>query len=180
MTGLPTAEQLKKLPLRAIAAYTARAARRVLPELRGAVDDNIIEEALSLVENVASIEHLDLLDAASAALVASRTVGEAISLRGRQDIAVLSIFSAACTAHLLLMSAFEQHRAGRYAASAGREAERTARDSVAALDEPMATAAAEAARTDYETLLKTFGEHETVVVGDPIDLSETSFLGALM
>jgi hypothetical protein len=40
------------------------------------------------------------------------------------------------------------------------------------LDEPASTAAIAAARRDCEILRARFGEHDQIVVGEPIDLSE--------
>ena len=183
MVGLPTAEQLEKLPLRAVAAYVARATRRVLPKLCGIVDDDIAEEAISIPERVASCERLDPADASSALQAAELMAKTAArTVRSQKYRAPLTICFGTLTAELLLRAAFQKdtERAARYARRAARAAARTADRVVRTLDEPMATAAAEAVRTDYETLLRTFGEHQSVVVGDPIDLSAASLLGPLM
>ena len=172
MGNLPTIEELQKLPLRAIAAYAARAARRVRPVLRGVVDDGLVEEVLSIVESVVSAEDLDQLDASSAMFAASRIIGASRSIQksDSQAYAVMCLFDAARTAYSVLQCVDYPHRESHYAAYAASAAECAAGDYVA-LDEPAATLAAKAARADYEMFLKTQGQHETVTVGRPIDLS---------
>jgi len=180
MINLPTVEELQRLPLRAIAAYAARAARRVRPVVSGVIEDDIIEEALSVIENVAPAERLDLLDAASACLAASRVGGAADALTtSTQQLAAIGIMSAAGTAYAVLQGAMEPKRRGYYAGHAARGADRAAR-TCDVLEETTARAAVEAARRDYEVLLKRSGGDEDVTVGDPIDLSEASMLGRLM
>jgi hypothetical protein len=174
---------LQRLPLRAIAAYAARAARRVEPRLRGAIDCDIIEHAVSLLENVASSEHLDRLDVASALLAASRAAGAAVAAPAMLEIhlAANCITGAAMTAYHILESTLEPpERVERHAAYAADAAEWMAACADDVLGELGAGAADAAAQKDYEILLKTFGEHDVVTIGDRIDLSETSLLGPIM
>ena len=183
--SLPTAQQLGRLPLRAIAAYAARAARRAQTVLCGIIQENILEDAISIVEKTASLEKPDLPDAASAALANSHVMGAAISLKRPQEHhAVMSIHYATHTATLVLLVIQDleknRDREVRYAARAGQTAAKAAEGAVDALDQPMATAAASAAWKDYAALSKRFGEHDTVVVGEPIDLSDISFWGTLV
>jgi hypothetical protein len=181
MSDLPTVEQLQRLPLRAIAAYAARAARRVRPLLQGVIDDSVVADILSIVESVVSAENFDRLDSPSVLRAAARLMGASapIEKSDSQCLAVMCLNRAALTAYAVLQGAAEPERASYYAAYAASGAEGAASDLVA-LDEPAATAAAKAARADYEMLLKMLGEHDTVTVGRPIDLSEGSFLGALI
>jgi hypothetical protein len=46
----------------------------------------------------------------------------------------------------------------------------------AVVDENVAKAVIDAACNDYEILLRTFGEHEDVILGHPIDLSDEWWL----
>ena len=172
MADLPTIEELQKLPLRAIAAYAARAARRVRPVLQGVVDDGLVEEILSIVESVVSAEDLGQIDASSAMFAASRIVGasQSIQISDSQILAVMCLVGTARTAYAVLQCVDNPDRESRYVAYAASAAECAAGDYVA-LDEPAATLAAKAARADYEMFLKTQGQHETVTVGRPIDLS---------
>ena len=175
MSELPTIEELQKLPLRAIAAYAARAARRVRPVLRGVIDDGLVEEILSIVERVVSAESFDRFDASSALYAASPILRQSVSIQtsNSQTLAVMSLVAAAQTAYAVLQylhCVSEPDRASHYAVYAASAAESAAGDYVA-LDEPAATLAAKAARADYETFLKTQGQHDTVTLGRPIDLS---------
>ncbi len=180
MTGVPTAQELEKLPLRAIAAFAARAARRVEPELHGVIEDEILREALAIVENVASGETIDLPRPRLALVAAARVVEAAVPLDTRErHVAALAINSSALVAYAVLSGMSDPSKLRYYAEYAAREAERAARRA-ARLGETVSLAATEGARADYETLLRLFGEHQTVVVGDPVDLSARSPLGALM
>ena len=180
MTTLPTAGQLQRLPLRAVAAYAARAARRARIALVGVMGDEIIEEALSIVEDVASAARIDQLDSASAALAASR-VAEAMGglNTAHERRASLCICAAARTAYAILQAADQPARTQHYAAYAARSAHSVA-NSTDLLGEAMGITAAKAARADYEMLLRTFGECESVHFGEPMDVSDSSILGRLM
>ena len=70
--SLPTAQQLAKLPLRALAAYAAKCARRGTASLRGVLDDELIELPLRLAEEFATRRELDHSDGIAAPLAASR------------------------------------------------------------------------------------------------------------
>src|SRR5437868_1404173 len=70
--SLPTAEQLGRLPLRAVVAYAARTARRLSSELRGIVADQILDDLLKLVELVATTDPVSKVDKASLIRAAER------------------------------------------------------------------------------------------------------------
>lgn len=187
MTGLPSAEQLQRLPLRAVVIYAVRSARRVLPALPANMDDCVVEEALMLAEAVTSTESLQRLDPSPIHLATARVleaflVQKELEERRPGEIrAVLSINSATRAAAAVLSAACESDRpdrVARHAAYVARAAEATA-GRVDILGETMAAAANVAAARDYEILLKTFGEHEPSVIGDPIDFSVDSLLGTL-
>jgi hypothetical protein len=54
--SLPVAKDLEKLPMRAVLAYAARSARRCSSELRGAVADELLQNALAHIETTSTIE----------------------------------------------------------------------------------------------------------------------------
>jgi hypothetical protein len=144
------------------------------------MDDDIVEQALSIVENVASTDRLNRLDASSALLAASDVVRANVALNTpKTRLAAMCMFSAARTAYAVLQGASERKPSSYYASYAARAAASVA-NAVDVLDEPAAVLATRAARRDYETLLKVLGESETVTVGEAIDLSEASFLGPLI
>jgi hypothetical protein len=180
MYDLPTIAQLEKLSLRALAAYAARAARRVWPLLRGVVGDTLVEEILSIAEAVASTENLGRLDSPSAMFAASRLSAASISIEksASQTLAVMSMIAAARTAFAVLCCVSIPDRAFSHAAHAASAAELAAKE-WRALDEPAATQAAQAAIADYETLLKAHARTETNIFGAPIGLDEDSLLGPL-
>lgn len=179
MTNLPSAKQLERLPVRAVLAYAARAARRMSVELRGTVEDETFQEALSIAESVASAARLDQLGAAAGAFAAARVAGTLGAIATRQGyLAALSIMDVAGAASNAVLAAVVEKGARESATYVARAAEQAA-SRFDILEEPMAAAAIQAARRDYEILLRNFGEHEAVVIGDPIDLSESSLLGPL-
>ena len=175
MGDLPTIEQLQKLPLRALAAYAARAARRARPVLRGVIDDSLVEDILSIVESVVSAEDLGRFDSCSALDAGSRMLKASVSIQksDTQTLAVLCLFRTARAAYAVLQyvhDVADPDLASCSAAYAANAAEGAARGHVAH-DELAATLAAKAARADYEMFLKTQGQHDTVTLGRPIDLS---------
>lgn len=182
LSALPTAEELKRLSLRAIVAYAFRAACRVRPMLRDSVEDEIIEKALSFGGQIVSAESFDHLNIAQAVdnmadITAATIELEPLALR----IAARSIRLVAWGAYMVLnvidsASSSERRlrdleRAAKASAAAGR--------AVCALDEPFRSRAIAATRRDYETLLKEFGVHEEGQMGEPIDASEKGILGPL-
>ncbi len=177
MALLPSHVQLQRLPLRAIDAYAARAARRIRSVLRDAIDDKIVDDALSIVESVASVDHLDRQQAASAAFSASKIAGAAANLKMQKretHLAVFCLLATTRTACAVLLGALEPSRVAHYAAYAARAAAQAASCAGKILDGDTATAGHDAIARDYEKLLGAFGEHENVIVGQPIDLSATS------
>jgi len=176
---LPSAEQLQRLPLRAVAAYAARAARRVQPAVHGFIDDDIIEGAVSIVETIASAHFLECVDPASVPLAASRVAAAAADAPRIPEVhlALMAILRALDTAIEVLGTIEAPNRSRYYAGRAAQKAERVARAAADVFDKSAAAAADAAARTDYDSLVKIFGEHDDVLLGDPIDLSESSPLG---
>ena len=172
MGGLPTAEQLAKLPLRAIAAYAARCARRRGLLLRGAIADEIIESPLKITEKLASVRELDYSDGVTVALAAKRLAAEMDDLPSHQARAALGLFRLMHVVGGIITVA--QGRADpqhihNQIVDAARAAAAIPDSDV--IDES-AVAARIAAMHDYEILLRSFGEHDRLVLGEPIDLSD--------
>src|SRR5262249_2862293 len=70
--SLPTADQLSRLPLRALVAYAARNARRRSYELRGIVADQVLDDVLKLIELVSTADSISELDKPSVIRAAER------------------------------------------------------------------------------------------------------------
>jgi hypothetical protein len=177
--SLPTANELEKLPMRAVAAYAARSARRCSSGLRGVVADDILENALRKFDTVATTEFIGDVDPASVASASGR-ITEAYSsapddVKSREKACVVfSLMEAALTAMRVLFAATDPTNARREMRSAARSAERAVRSAIradpgiGARDRSDAAATADAARQDYELLLREYGEHDGFVVGDPV------------
>ena len=172
MTGrMPTAQDLEKLPIRAVVAYASRTARRLSSKLRSVIADDILDDALRLVDSVSMSYSIGDVDAASV-LRASARVVEAYSAVPEEmkslekSRIVFSMVEAAQSAMRAVEAAADPANARHQMKYAAGAAQRATRD-FAALDEG-AAAAAEAARRDYETLLAAYGEHEEPMLGDPV------------
>ena len=182
MTRLPTEAEIKKLTLRAIAAYAARCARRGSATLRPTIPDAIIEAPLHTIEKYASVIILDRSDMISVCSAGFRVSQVMSTLVGKQKCAALCLTALIVTVRGLHEAAryLENRKDPVYAQGAFLRAikEAAAIPSFAsdALDEPAATAAMKAARRDYEVLSKHFGGHQEIVLGEPIDLSNEWWL----
>src|SRR3989304_9539293 len=163
-TLLPTADELQKLPMRAVVAYAARNARRLSSALRGIVAEPILDDALRAVDTVWRTHSIAEIDRA-AIVAASQRVAEAYAAAPagmkspERFLLVFSLVNAALAAVDTIEAAAHpgsaRHQMERAAAEAQKAASR-----IAALDKRAATTAAEAARNDYELLLKSCGGHE--------------------
>jgi hypothetical protein len=172
LTPLPTAQELEKLPLRAVVAYAARTSRRLSAELRGIVADDILEDALRLVEAVPAAEVMAGVDKASViravGKVAAAYADAPTNLKSVVRFhTVFSMTHAAETAMFAIIAATDPDNAHHQMKLAADEAERAVR-SIEVLNSTAARAAIKAARQDYEILLRESGGHEEVVIGAPI------------
>lgn len=170
---LPTAEELARLPLRAVVAYAARTARRVSSELHGVVPDQLLDEALRLVEAVSAIDQIEQVDKASLVHAGERVVtAYAAAPAGvkspQRFLMVFSVVQAGLAAVYAILAALNPGSARHQMKRAAQDAERAARP-IRALSAAGSLAAMQAARRDYETLVREYGEHDEVVIGDPID-----------
>jgi hypothetical protein len=170
--SLPTAEQLEKLPLRAIVAYAARNARRLSSKLRGIVPDQVLDEVLQLMESVSTFNPIGEVDkravTRSAERITSAYVDAPEDLKSLKTFRIVFALShAATTAAFALIAAADPVRANPERKVAAEEAQQTVRP-IDVLQKKAADAARSAARRDYDILVREYGEHEEVVVGEPI------------
>ncbi len=178
MTTLPTANQLERLTLRAIAAYAARSARRGSAPLRGIVEDNIIEAPLRVTEGVASVRELDESVKVSIPLAASCVVKAMAALETPQMRVAALCLTRAARVSLAVLEAVRSEPpvlpgwARTQIGHASHAAAPIPDNAAFALGDPWATTVIHAARSDYEILLQEFGEHTDVVLGEPIDFSD--------
>jgi hypothetical protein len=170
--SLPTAEQLEKLPLRAVVAYAARTARRLSSRLRGVVADEILDDMLWLVELVSTTDLISEVDKTSVIQAAERVAAAYAdapsSLKSLEKFRIVfSLGHAAEAALFALLAATEPVYASDNRKLAAEEAYHAVRP-VGALSRRAANAAMEAARHDYDILLREYGEHEGIVIGEPV------------
>jgi hypothetical protein len=171
--SLPTVKELEKLPLRAVVAYAARTARRISSELRGIVADDILEDALRHVETVLTADLIGEIDQASVISAGERVAAAyadaPASVKSPQsDLKVFSLVQAALAAMYAIEGACDPSNARHQIKRAAQAAQRAVR-CIQALDSSVASVVGEAARQDYNILLRKYGEHDKVVIGDPID-----------
>jgi hypothetical protein len=170
---LPTAEQLEKLPMRAVIAYAARTAHRVSSEFRGIVADDILDDALRQVDIVSTTHLLREVDPASVITANERVIAAYVtapaSMKSVEKFQLLfSLVHAALSAMNVLLAVANSSSARHQMNRAAQEALRTVRPLETATFET-ASAMIDAAKRDYELLLRKYGEHDEVVIGDPID-----------
>jgi len=172
-TPLPTAEELEKLPMRGVVAYAARTARRLSSALRGVVADDILDQLLRLVDTVSTTNLIGEVEQHPVAIAVQR-LAEAYAaapsgMTSRETFrAVFSLTHAALAAMHAIEAAVHPARARHEMKSAAKEAQRAVR-AIEALENTAASAAAEAARQDYQMLVRVYGEHDEVIIGDPLD-----------
>jgi hypothetical protein len=174
-TLLPTANELGRLPVRAIVAYAARTARRVSAEFRGEVADEIIDDALRLIDSVSTkliivdIDRVALIRASERVVAAYQAVSDTTAIPKVRLL--FSFVQAALAAMYAVDAAATPHDATRRVMRVAHAAERAVRP-IGSLKGEAANAAQKAARHDYDVLLRTYGEHEQIVIGEPIDCFE--------
>jgi hypothetical protein len=81
---------------------------------------------------------------------------------------VFSLTHAAEAAMFVLLAATDPENARSYVKNAAEESQRAVRP-IEILNSGDAMKMTEAARKDYDTLLRKYGEHDEVVIGDPVD-----------
>lgn len=178
---LPTEDDLKTLPLRAIVAYAVRCAKRVQPLYAGAAwlpgfaeHEAAVERAISLAQNFCLGQDVSAIDDAVAAAAAAEAAAWVAA-----DAAKAAAFAAAYAAY-----AANAANAATYAAdeavdaaiaAADAEAEAYADDDLCADNTRVA---ARAAKTDIDRLLQlNLGTYPEL--GQRIDPTENGPLGLL-
>ncbi len=171
--ALPTAEELERLPVRAVITYATRTARRISLGLRGIVADDIVDNALRLAEAVSTADIIAELEPASIILASERVVAAYAeapnSLKSKDNFLILfSLAHVAMAAMHAILAAQYSGRARYQMGQVALEVKKTV-DLIYVLGEKAAAIAREAARHDYDTLFREYGEHDEVVIGEPID-----------
>ncbi|HEV3166106.1 MAG TPA: hypothetical protein VGZ22_18930 [Isosphaeraceae bacterium] len=139
------------------------------------IEEEIIEAPLRLAEKLASVLDIDWSVGITAAQAGLRVAKAMQSLEPpKASIAALSLTRVVDVVRAVRSAAENpsSERARRWIVRAAESAAKAQDRAARALHEPASTAVIEAARSDYQVLFKEFGEHEDVVLGEPIDLSE--------
>lgn len=170
--NLPTAEQLERLPLRAVVAYAGRNAQRLGSGLRGVVANEVLDYLFQEIESVYSTHRSSEADKESIVRAAEKLVAAyedaPMGLKSLANLRIVFCLGHAATAaELALVAAAHPEDASFERKHAADEAQRTVRP-IEGLSKKDADAMTEAARRDYETLVREYGEHEDVVIGEPI------------
>ncbi len=171
--SLPTAEELEKLPMRAVVAYAARAARRLSRALRGIVADHILDDALRHIESVATatvvpeLEQLHVINAARRVIDAYDEASPLAAESPEKFVILFSFLQAAIAATHAIEAAANPGSAGDRMKRLARAAVLAVRP-INALGKSAARSATEAACEDYELLLSVYGRHDDVELGEPV------------
>lgn len=175
-TCLPSSEELEKLTLRALVVYTARSARRVCAMFRGIIADEILDEELRLLDSVSTtliisgLDQTSMISASERVVAAYRAAPADMKSVARNQL-LFSLVQAALSACYAIEAAADPKNARLQMERAARAAQRAV-SPIESLSISVANEAIEAARRDYDSLLRKYGEHNEVVIGDPLDHSE--------
>ena len=171
---LPTSEDLTKLPLRAIVAYAVRTARRISFELRGVVAEHLMDELLCLVETALTTESIAGADK-TLVLVAADHVAAAftaapVSVQSAEKaLLIFSLVQASLTAMHAVLAVEDSKNARSHAKKAAECAQKTASPIKSLGNET----ALQAAQQDYASLVRAYGEHDDIVLGEPVHCFDT-------
>ncbi len=154
---LPTAEELQKLPMRAVVAYAARTARRLSSALRGVVADDILDDMLRMVEAVTTTSFVSELRqdtiANATQRLASAYAAAPVAVKSLEKFRVVfSLTHAALAVMHAIEGAEHPERVRQEMKSAAREAQRVLR-TIDALN-GAACAVAEAAQQRLRGVIK--------------------------
>lgn len=166
---VPTAEELRRLPLRGVAAYAVRTARRVAVHLSHAVPREVLDQVLDRSETIVRMPDLLAADRSSLMYAVSALYGSLSTTDNRPTLdwigPCLCLARSACVVDCLVEASRDPSRAEKQMQRAARVAEAAVR-SVAQMPIGKSTAGA-AARRDYELLVSRCGLHDDVTIGDP-------------
>ncbi len=171
---LPTAKSIEELPLRAIVAYAARAARKLSVKLRGLIPDEVLDNVLDRTDQTYSSPFFSEIDIS----LLLHAVADLYGALGSLDDTPVDTFS---DAHLAALCIARSATAGYFLVEAGADLMRAnyhrarivqktelAVNSIASLCTG-ATTFREAAREDFELLVSEYGLHDKVIIGPPVD-----------
>lgn len=159
--------------MRAVVAYAARTARRLSWQLEGIVPQDLLEELLGAVDSVWMTCCTDdayvrrLVGGVQRIVTAYSTAPAGMKSLSKFRI-LFSLVHATFAAMDAIQAAAAPARASHRMKRLARAAHRAVRP-IHALTNSALRAALSAAREDYEILLKRYGEHEEVTVGDAVD-----------
>jgi hypothetical protein len=171
--SLPTAEELKRLTMRAVVAYTARTARRLSSAFRGLVPDQVVDDALRYLEHVAvansvhDINQAEIIHAAERLVAAYEAAPD--NVKSIKKFYIVFSFVQAAVAATHAVEAFQHPEKAEYEMRQLVSAAEHAIRPIRALEESAAASATEAARNDYAVLIKLYGSHDKVEFGEAID-----------
>jgi hypothetical protein len=159
--------------MRAVVAYAGRTANRLSSALCGVVADDILDDVLRLVDTVSRISLIGEMKQASVA-VAVQHLTEAYAaapanMKSPEKFRVVFSLTHAALAAISAIEASVNSERARYEMKAAVEEAQRAVGAIESLEKEAAIAAAESARRDYEVLLRVYGEHDEVIIGEPID-----------
>lgn len=169
---LPTTSELEQLSMRALVVYAGRTARRLSKHLDGIVDNDVINESIQSIKEVATSPILGDLSSESVILASHRLANAYASASGHlksphKFAVIISVTQAALTAMRVLDASGDPLRCRHHMARAIRAAERAVRASKM-MESDAARVAIEAAINDYSELAKEYGGHHEAVIGDAI------------
>lgn len=177
-----TADDLKRLPLRAIVAFAARCARRVQPLDRGAATTRL-EFAIDFAERFAKDEEIRWHDAVDAGREAAVSEAEHVAdaaanaADAASRVAKISdnIANADCAPNNLYIA---RDASARAVVTAAYSAAALAADAAASVSPLAADVSSSAANRDYKRLME-LEPGNFPALGRPIDPTETGPLGPL-
>ncbi len=169
----PNAEQIAKLTVRSIVAYASRAARRAIAT-QNADDIESCERALRVanefVEEPTVVSGSERRAALAAASASDRGPTESLPLI---HVTVMACAAMMCCYYAIRTVCSKEPERATCFKRLVDEAVRAARP----LDDE-ASAALDVA--DYELLVKLYGKHESITLGDPFDPSDSGPLGPIL
>jgi hypothetical protein len=168
---LPTAKELERLPLRALVAYATRSLKRLRPELRGAVDDHIVDRLIADADAVCTDPLIGHLNNAEITRTAAQLVEAMTAIDSRQKMMIALAFTRLATAAEMVIETVKYPTTARRCITRAADAVQKAVHVVELLadsERVKMSGAIRAARRDYEVLLEAYGEHDTVLIGDPV------------
>jgi hypothetical protein len=159
---VPTADELQRLPLRAVAAYAVRTARRVAVHLNHAVPTEVLDQVLDRSETIVRMPDSRAADRSSLMYAVSRLYGSLNTTDNRQPLdwigPHLCLARSARVVDCLVEAARAPWRAEKQMQRAARLAEAAVRSVKGRLVGGVTVA--ELARRDYELLVAKGGLHE--------------------